>query len=237
MQNLKLYEDFNGNENPDFSTLVKQLTEFFEPNRFGSDYKDPSKYFLRNMLFGKSAKAPVDPEKKFIEVLTFITDQKYQFISFPEFKEVSKDFDYKRYFKAIKGLELEFGKSILDSQYAIALPTTHQGKDYYFAIGISDEYTAFRVLKPGESNLLVDRSSNYDSKFEGIIWTDDSLVAGEFILDEHLYHGRSLEDGTSALYHSSKTSNGKRYEIEVGVYMLYKDEIDELEDIVEIKVL
>jgi hypothetical protein len=233
MQNLRLYEDLEGSHNPDFSTLVTQLTEFFEPNIFSKGYKNPSKYFAGNLTYGQIAKGPKNPKEKFTEVINFIIEQNYEFTSLP----TVKGFDFKRYFRVMKSLELEFGKLISESQYAIALPTTRRGRDYYFLIGITDKYTNFRVLKPGEDHLLCDRSQNYDKGFEGIIWTDDSLVGGEFTLESYEYSGTGVEDGTSAIYNSTKTSNGKKYSLEIGVFMFYKNEIENLDDIISLNAL
>lgn len=240
MQHLRLYENFTSGQNPEFAILLSEISPFFKPKspKLGfNHYLNPEKYSSRNSLFGHSAVALKGPQATFTEIMKLVMKKGYDFKSFPGFNKSKKDIDFERIFDVSRKIEFELGQKLIDSQYAIALPTTHNGMDCFFTIAMTDSYSSLRLIKPNDDYLLCDESQNYDSGFQGIIWTDRNLVYGDFKFESYEYYGRSLEDGTGATYVSKQTSNGKKYEIEVGTYMIYKDEIDEIEDMIRLRVL
>jgi hypothetical protein len=143
MKNLKLYEDFKPSEVEEFPELLSKLVEFF-PESNDADFRNPEKYILYGRVYVfRRAKTPDGKKKTFANIVEFLNENDYDFISFPP----AKGFDFERLVRVMGSLDYSYvlGEGL---ELAIAIPTKYLNENLTLIITIGEKNSYFRLYRP-----------------------------------------------------------------------------------------
>lgn len=232
MKNLLLYENFEHQTNPEFSELLPKLLKFF-PDGGDPELANPNKY----VLFGgvnvyRRAKPPGEMTEVFSTIINYLDEEKYDYQTFPV--SVGKGMDFRKFQKILKSVgynnKMEEGLDL-----AIAIPTRHSGKNYDLILSIEPKATYFRLYEVGKLDLISYKTEDPHKGLKALLWTGSEFVSADFIFGEIILQGQYESDGATVEYIMTNSSNGRKYYLEMGAYLVYKDEIEELEDVWKLK--
>jgi len=207
MKNLKLYEAFAAGNLPDFGDILKKIAAFFPQSQ--DEISDPKKYETnRGSRVLKNAKNSQSKPELFKEIIKLLKKEGYDYVSFPR----TEGFDFERVERAYMGLNYthEFGGGM---NVAICIPVDNQGQKQHFLLEIENKQTLFVLFKNPPVNFLIDyKGSDRNRTLELVFYVNGEFHTGTFELEEIIPGNLRFEESPSAIYYSTKSSDGKKYE-------------------------
>lgn len=208
MKNIKLYEDFSPENLPDFGDVLNGISHFFPQSQ--DEISDPKEYVINRLTYSlKNTKNPKSKTELFKEIVKHLKKEGYDYVSFPR----TEGFDFERVERAYLGLDYthEFDKGMNN---AICLPVNNQGQKHYFLLEIQNEKTLFILFKDSPTIFLIDyKTSNQNKTLDLVFYVNGKLHTGTFELEEITPGDSHFEVDPVAIYYSTKSSDGKKYEL------------------------
>lgn len=213
MKNLKLFEDFATKDLPDFSEVLKGVSTFYAQDQ--DKISDPKRYVTSNRTYILNrAKNPEDKQQLFKEIIKHFKEQHYDYVSFPK----TEGFDFEKAERALKSVNVayEFGDGM---NPAISLPVNKEGQKYFFLISFENKETLFGLFQPASStSFMIDyKPSGGNKSLKILFYLKGEFHTGTFELDYVEPGNARLEEDPYAVYYSTQTSDGKKYEFSTSI--------------------